>query len=219
MMVFIYVMQVSIVVPLLVAWRRWPQLPAEVRLLSVYCVLSAICSLGGQTWNHWLANNYGFIVGFNIGKTVLLALVYYRVLTNRLLRRLVPATTVAMLLLVAAIGSYNMDRAVDISRILQCALLSGYALVYLEQELHQPRIPAAHNPIWLLSVGQLMYSAITISAFSLDYLSRTAEDQTYKYIFIALGGIVFNVFLTLAVARAQRASGPVAIPASQLSAG
>lgn len=208
MMVFIYVMQVSIVVPMLVAWRRWPQLPAAVRLLGAYCVLSAVCSVGGQTWARWLPNNYGFVVGFNVGKTVLLGLMYYRTLTNRLVRRLVPATTLAMLLLVAAVGIYSMDRAVDISRILQCALLAGFALAYLEQELHQPRLPVARNPIWLLSVGQLLYAAITVSAFSLDYLSRTVEDQTYKYIFVALGGIVFNLFLTLAFARAQRADSP-----------
>ena len=45
-----------------------------------------------------------------------------------------------------------------------------------------------------------------MTAFSLDYLTVTAQEETGKYILIALAGLVFNGFLTLAFLRDHAAS-------------
>ena len=216
MISLITVMQVSIAVPMVVAWRRGRHFTPAVRLASWYVYLSALSSFGGSVlYPAWLSSNYGVLVGFNVGKILLFGTVYHLALTGPVARRLVLVGTVAAVAGVAAVVPYGMSLVVDVSRVVQCALLAAFALCYLNQRLDERSLtPFAHNPVWLLSVGQLLYSGITVGAFSFDYLSRTAADQTWKYIVVAIGSLSFNWFLTLALLRARR---PGAVPRPQLA--
>ena len=56
---------------------------------------------------------------------------------------------------------------------------------------------------------QQLFSALTVTAFSLVYLDQSAGAGEFKYLFLSLGGLVFNWFLTLAFLRATRPASAV----------
>ena len=208
------VMQASIVVPMAVVWGRRRHFARPVKLLSWYVYLSLGAVVASRLlYPGLLPNNYGFLIGFNLGKIGLFAGVYRQVLTPGR-RRLVGVATGLALVGAAGAIAYDLDLAVTVCRVAQCAVLAGFALVYLDQTLGRPAggPPPAHDPLWLLSVGQLLYSAGTVTAFSLDALSKTAYDQAPKNLFIAASGLVFNCFLTLAYLRARPDAYPTASP-------
>ena len=225
MTIMITVMQLSILVPMLVVWRRRREFPPSVKLLSWYVYLSAFCALGVRLIVP--NDNSLFLIGFNLGKIVLFATVYYGMVESARMRQLVLITTlVALVVCIGLTGSgffiHSFDLAVVVSRVMQSAVLAAFALVYLEQMLGPSnKTPLLRDPIWLLSVGQLLYSAGTVTAFSLDYLSETQYDQAPKYMMVAVIGIIFNVFLTLAFLRAktapQRPVGNNAPPVNQFA--
>lgn len=198
-------MQASILVPMVVVWRRKRHFTPAVKLLSWYVYLSAVAALGPRLlYPAVFATNYGFICGFNIGKILLFGAVYYKVLQQARIRQLVLVVAILSAVVLVGLYPYNTLLTITLSRVVQCTILAGCALLYMEQLLSQRT--AGHNmhdPLWLLSVGQLLYSAGTVTAFSLEYLSVTIYDQTWKYCFVALSGLAFNYFLTLAFLRAQ----------------
>lgn len=201
------VMQLSILVPMLVVWVRRREFPPAVKVLSWYVYLSAFCVLGLRFFAP--NDNSLYLICFNVGKIALFATVYYKMVASARMRQLVLITTLAALavcigLTGSGLFTHSFDLAVVVSRVTQSAVLAAFALVYFEQMLsHSNKVPYARDPIWLLSVGQLLYSAGTVTAFSLDYLSRTKYEQAPKWIFISIIGIIFNVFLTLAFWRAK----------------
>ena len=205
------VMAISILVPMVVVWRRSRHFQPPVMLLRWYVYLSVASAAGSRfLYPAYFDTNYGFNVAFNLGKIALFCAVYYPVLRPTIARRILTATTLAVLLGVIGFISLNgiqTHLAVDISRVAQCAVLAGFALAYLDQKLALTAAgpPAARDPLWLLSVGQLLYSAGTVTAFSLDYQTVTRHDQTPKYIIVAFAGLIFNAFLTLAFLRAKPA--------------
>ncbi len=218
MSLLMYIMQASILVPMVVVWFRWRHFSAPVRLLSWYVYLSLIGSALGNLLTKVMSNNYPGTIFFNTGKIVLFGAVYHQLLSLPRWRRLVLISTGATLVGIVCFWSTELSGLYlmsAISRVAQCALLAGFAIIYLEQTLNRSvPIQGSADPFWLLSVGQLVYSAATVTAFSLDYLSLTETDQIYKYILIALAGLVFNFFLTLAFIRAHRyaPSPPPRIP-------
>ena len=203
------ILQLSILVPMVVIWLRKSEFLPAIKLLSWYVYLSAFCALGG----HYTENtpNALFIIGFSTGKIALFGAVYYMVLESARMRQLVLITTltaVASCIGLAGVGCITdfFDIGIAVSRMAQSAVLAAFALVYLEQMLGRANVVSlSRDPIWLLSVGQLLYSAGTVTAFSLDYLSKTQYEQAPKWIFISVIGIIFNVFLTLAFLRARNA--------------
>ncbi|MDB5234605.1 MAG: hypothetical protein JWR44_1598 [Hymenobacter sp.] len=218
-------MQASTLLPMAVVWWRRAHFSAPIRRLSWYVYLSVACSLGSHLYPYLLPNNYGFIIAFNTSKIALFGAVYYLVVTSEQMRRLIMLGSVAALVAVGFVISYDLQLAIAVGRVGQCALLAAFALIYMEQTLGRPEVDAepgftSRSPMWLLSVGQLLYSAGTVTAFSLDYLSLTAYDQTSKLFFIIAAGLVFNAFLTLAFLRDRRSdytTGTVRIsPSGQL---
>ena len=217
-----YAMQASILIPMAVVWRQRRHFSPAVRLLSWYVYLSLGCVLALQLYPRYLPNNYGFLVAFNAGKIALFGVVYHRVLRGRARQVVVAATGAALVAALAAVA-YNLSAAVAIVRVVQCAVLAGFALLYLEQRLGNPGArPATRDPLWLLSVGQLLYSAGTVTAFSFTtHVGATKHEIAVKFLFVSISGLVFNCFLTLAFLRARtgpaRQPAPAATPASQLA--
>ncbi|GAA3963536.1 hypothetical protein GCM10022407_07770 [Hymenobacter antarcticus] len=200
-------MQLSILVPMLVVWLRRRDFPPAVKILSWYVYLSAFCVLGIRFFAPY--DNSLYLIYFNVGKIALFATVYYKAVESVRMRQLVLITALAALavcvgLTASGFFTHSFDLAVVVCRVVQSAVLAAFALVYLEQMLgHGTTAPVSRDPIWLLSVGQLLYSAGTVTAFSLDYLSRTPYEQAPKSMIVAVVGTIFNVFLTLAFLRAK----------------
>ncbi|MDO7849546.1 hypothetical protein Q5H92_24500 [Hymenobacter sp. M29] len=211
--------QASVIVPMMVVWWRRRHFSPAVKLLSWYVYLSAFCSLGiNFLYPAVFATNYGFLIGFNVGKTLLFGAVYYQVLHSAGARRTVQMALLGTVVCVAAMFAHSALLGVSGGRIMQCLVLAGFAMLYMEQTLNSP--PKKHimqDPFWLLGLGQLLYSAGTVTAFSLDYLSKTVYDQNWKYPVVALFGMGFNYFLTLTFLRAKHrdASTTAPVPAEQ----
>lgn len=142
---------------------------------------------------------------YNCGKLALLGAVYYQVLTRPSVQQLVLALTATALLGMLPIICYDAKLAVTVSWVAQRTLLAGFALLYLEQHSAQPAAGAAtHDTLCQLGIGQLLFSALTVTTFSLMYLDQLAGTSEFKYLFLSLSGLVFNWFLKLAFLRATR---------------
>ena len=205
------VMQTSILVPMAVVWLRRRQFSAAVQRLSWYVYLSLATSIGAWLGAIYLHYNLGFLVAFNLGKIALFGMVYYQVLALPWARRLVAVATVVAVVGAATVMGYDGFLAMKMSRVAQCALLAGFALLYLEQSLGRTAPgPATHDPIWLLSAGQLLYSAGTVTVFSLES-AHLLQYGSITYFIMALSGLAFNGLLTLAFWRA-RPTSPAPLP-------
>ena len=204
------VLQASTVVWLLVVWQRKRHFSGPLRRLSWYVYLSLGCSVWGQLHPLLFATNHWSIITFNLGKIALFGAVYARVLTAPLARRLVLATTAGALVFSLSFLGFGTSLLITVSRVVQGAVLAAFALVYLEQSLAQPGSgpKGAHDPLWLLSVGQLLCSAGAVTSSSLDYFSKTVHDQLWNFVVIIIVGMVFNAFLTMAFWQAGRRRQP-----------
>ena len=221
------VMQLSILAPMLVVWLRRQEFPPAVKVLSWYVYLSALCTVSIWLISTKMHDNSLALIGFNVGKIALFGVVYSLVMDSMRVRRLVQGTTLVAVaicvgLTLAGLFAHSFDIAVVMSRVVQSAVLAAFALGYLEQCLSRVNtVPVSRDPIWLLSVGQLLYSAGTVTAFSLDYLSKTGYEQAPKWVVISVIMISFNGFLTLAFLRAKPAPALAAdgdtSPASQFA--
>ncbi|MBH8567698.1 hypothetical protein KB206_02305 [Microvirga sp. STS02] len=199
------VMQFSILVPMVVVWARRRNFSPPVKVLSLYVYISAFFALSARLSAIYLHNNLLFLIGFNVAKVLLLVAVYRLVLTAPRTRRLLAIATLAGLGIVAASFVLGLPRAVTVSRVVQCALLAGFALAYLEQGLNRTDNRRFNgDPIWLLSVGQLIYSAATVSTFSIEIVTlfKGSIFNTFSALSFSLASLVFNYFLTLAFLRA-----------------
>ena len=198
----LYTMQVSVLVPMVIVWRR-RQFPTPVKILSWYVYLSAFCALSAKLGAIYLHHNLFFLIGFNVGKVLLFAAVYSLAMPTW--KRVLKWTTILGLVIVGSTMQYDMILALNVARVVQCALLAGFALLYMDFSLtHADAPPGSQNPYWLLSVGQLVYSAGTVTGFSLDWIGQYSPFfMQLEMICVALSGFVFNYFLTLAFLRAK----------------
>ncbi|MBU6122758.1 hypothetical protein [Hymenobacter siberiensis] len=199
-------MQFSILVPMVVVWWRRQHFSPAVKVLSWYVYISAFFALGARLSGIYLHNNLFFLIGFNVTKVLLFAAIYRMVLTAPRMRRVLAVATLVALGIVAASFALDTARTVTVSRVVQCAVLAGFALVYMEQGLNRiGNYKFSHDPIWLLSVGQLIYSATTVTAFSIGFVALFRGDIFDKMsaLSFSIGGLALNYFLTLAFLRAK----------------
>lgn len=194
-------MQVSILVPMVVSWRRQRSFTAPVRLASKYVYLSAISVIIGKLAAHYLHNNLLVLVGFNMGKMLLFTAVYAQVLLPGRAHTLLRWSVVLVLCCMAGMLFYDWKVAANAARVMQITVMAGYALVYLDQTLHPDnKVLNTHDPIWLLSVANLLYAAFAVTAANIGVFF---PDETYYFSFICLASLSFNCFLTLALLRAR----------------
>ncbi|GAB3580220.1 hypothetical protein [Hymenobacter daeguensis] len=194
-------MQVSILAPMLVTWWRGRSFAPPVRLVSKYVYLSAASVIIGKLAAHYLHNNLLILVGFNMGKMLLFAAVYKQVLLPGRAHTLLRWSVALVLCIAAGLLLYDWKVASNAARIMQITVLAGYALVYLDQTLHPAnKLFNTYNPIWLLSVANLLYAAFAATAANIGIFS---PDSAYYFAFICLASLNFNGFLTLALLRAQ----------------
>jgi hypothetical protein len=198
-------MQLSILVPMVVVWRRQAQFPPAVRLLSWYVYLSLLSVIAARSAEFMHQSNLLILTAFNFSKILLFLGVYYMVLQQQVVRQtLAVLTALGLLAGVAIFGWLDTSFLLTFSRTLQCALLAAFALAYLEQLAREP--PAGqlrNNPFFLVSVGQLFYSAGTIIFFSFGLAKLTYAQNKIYFGIVAIVGLFFNALLTLAFLRAK----------------
>ena len=148
-------------------------------------------------------------MAFNAGKILLFTAVYFQVLQLRWVRWLFVGLAAAGLLGGVYVGlRQDMGFMMTYFRTLQCGLLAALALAYLEQLSREPPMGRLRqNPLLLLSVGQLVYSAGTVVLFSLDLTKASVAQNKIYFGIVAVAGLIFNYLLTLAFLRA-RPDGP-----------
>jgi hypothetical protein len=203
--VLMRLMQLSILIPMVVVWRRKNQFPKPVQDLSWYVYWSAFSVVGALAYPRFIPTNYPFITGFNAGKILLFAIVYFQVLHSQRQRKWVVGLAAAALVGIVGVAAYDLHLSTSVSRVTQCAMLAGFSLLYLNQFTYERSgLRVRKDSIALLSLGQLLYSAGTVTAFSFEHLSRTTAEQSPKYIFVAISGLVFNYFLTRAFLAANK---------------
>ena len=212
------IMQISIVVPMVVVWRRRQHFAPAVRLLSGYVYLSTVSS--SLLWLlrflytafHWNTVNWAVILCFNDGKILLFALLYAKSFEWRRTGQvvlLIAVATVAVGFLVwpasFIVVSPNLDNHSTYARLAQCVVLAGFAMLYMERFSRRGSLQAPmQDPLYLLSIGQLLYSAGTVTTFSYSMLYMdTRSHQLSIFTFVGIMGLVFNYLLTLAFLRAQ----------------
>jgi hypothetical protein len=197
-------MQVSILVPMVVTWARQRNFTPPVRLVSKYVYLSAISVITGKLAAYYFRNNLLVLVGFNAGKMLLFAAVYAQVLAPSRAHSLLRRSVVVVMCIAAGLVWYDWRIAANAMRVMQITVLAGYALVYLDQMLHpKNKIFNTYDPIWLLSVANLLFAACAITAANLGVFFSGPDVEIRYFVFIALGSLIFNCFLTVALLRAQ----------------
>jgi hypothetical protein len=204
-----WLMQLSIIVPMVVSWQRWRQFSPPIRLLSWYVYLSAL-SVVAARWAEWTHHsNLAYLMAFNTSKILLFTAVYFQVLQLRWLRWLFVGLVALGLLGGVYVGlRQEMGFMMTYFRTLQCGLLAALALAYLEQLSREPPVGRLrHNPMFLLSVAQLVYSAGTVVFFSLDFTKASVAQNKIYFGVVAISGLIFNYLLTLTFLRA-RPNGP-----------
>lgn len=202
--------QASPLIPL-AFWLYRRQLRAALLPLVLYAGLS----LGNNILGYLLAPPLQpwRDIAFYLLKAILLATAYYQGLHRPTARYSVAGLAIALIFSTLAgiipPDDAHLHWAASYARLGQCAVLASFALTYLEQLLSTTTVfDLSRDPLFLLSVGQLLYSALTVGFFSL--LSRPTTEMTAEIGagLLTLGRIIFLTFLTLAIYYGNRASPP-----------
>jgi hypothetical protein len=152
----------------------------------VYLSALGVVAARWAEWTHH--SNLLYLIAFNACKILLFTAVYFQVLQLRWVRWLFVALTAAGL----REGIYvslqqEMGFMMTYFRTLQCGLLAALALAYLEQLSREPPVGRLRqNPMFLLSVGQLVYSAGTVVFFSLDFTKASVAQNKIYFSFAAI---------------------------------
>jgi len=202
-----WVSQLSIVVPLVIAWRRRAFFTPAVRVLSWYVYLSLFTSLALQIGRHLLHVNNPVQHLYTLLKTLLFSHMYYLALQRPWHRQLVYWLTIGFVVFAALDAFYfeGLMRYNSYSRALQSLLLIGFAMLYFEQMLRELRVPRLErDSLFLASVGLVIYSAGTGMLFVLtNNFNEDLSMLTLAFDTVFLLNIIFNGLLTLAFSRAE----------------
>lgn len=197
-----WLMQVSVLVPLLVCWRNWPALAAPLRRLAWYfplSIASVVVARGlAYAWAlGYQMNNYPPIILFNTGKIVVLGWALRQALRDQGARR-IAGTILALGLATIAVGLLGLPliAMTTVARLAQCVVLAVVALAYLEQLSRSPDEALNEDPYFWLSTGQLVYSATTVVAISLMELENNKLFSDFTFLFISVAGLFQNFTLT-----------------------
>ncbi|GGF19706.1 hypothetical protein [Hymenobacter cavernae] len=202
-----WVSQLSVVVPMVVAWRRQAFFTPVIRVLSSYVYLSLFTSLALQLGRYIFHLNNPVQHLYTLLKTLLFSRVYYLALRRRWHRQLIFWLTAGFVLfaLLDAVYLEGLIKYNSYGRAVQSLLLIGFAMLYFEQMLRELRVSRLEqDPLFLTSVGLIIYSAGTGMLFVLtNSFNEDLSVLTLAFDTVFLLNIAFNVLLTLAFLRAK----------------
>ncbi|GAA3944776.1 hypothetical protein GCM10022406_28750 [Hymenobacter algoricola] len=171
------------------------------------CLLSLLSEIG----SHVFRNNIAYQHLIPLAETLVLGWAYWHALYAPRTRRFLLAALGLFVLVFSAESWYwqGFWQGENVyAHTVQTFVLLAFALLYFEQllrELHTIRIE--HDPLFLVSVGVMLYYAGTLMIFLLEAgMQRLHQsDQIWTmYIVQEVLLIVFNGFLTLALWNANR---------------
>ncbi|TGE29671.1 hypothetical protein [Hymenobacter metallicola] len=193
-------------IPLVVGIWRWKSLLTVYRPLVWFAIVPG-CLLNGllaEIGRHILHNNIFFLQLATIGETLFLGWAYHYAFHSSFARKVLAGGALIFLATYFIEAFYINDFGVgqDIyTHVVQSLLLVGAAVAYFEQTLRELRnIDLGEDPMFMVSVGSILYYAGTLMVFVLESQMQSQPDliwTMYMIQFILL--IVFNVFLTIAI--------------------
>ncbi|WP_324671757.1 hypothetical protein [Hymenobacter sp. GOD-10R] len=202
-----WVSQLSVLVPLAIAWRRRTLFAPTVRVLFWYTYLSLFTSLALQIGRHLFHLNTPVQHLYTLLKTLLFGRMYYLALRRPWHRQLVYGLTLGFAGF-AALDAFYLEGLTHFNsygRAVQSLLLIGFAMLYFEQMLRELRVSRLEqDPLFLASVGLVIYSAGTGMLFVLiNNFRESLSALTLAFDTVSLLNIAFNVLLTFAFLRAH----------------
>jgi hypothetical protein len=201
-----WVSQLSVLVPLAIAWRRRALFTPAVRVLYWYVYLSLFTSLALQIGRYLFHLNTPVQHLYTLLKTLLFGRMYYLAFRRSWHRQLVRVLTLgfAGFAVLDAFYLEGLTHFNSYGRAVQSLLLIGFAMLYFEQMLRELRVSRLEqDPLFLVSVGLVIYSAGTGMLFVLiNNFTESLSVLTLAFDIVSLLNIAFNVLLSLAFLRA-----------------
>ncbi|UOQ74575.1 hypothetical protein [Hymenobacter cellulosilyticus] len=205
--------------PLAIGLRRWRVLLPAYRPLVWFvlvpgCLLNALLAeLGRHIWH----NNVLILQLATVGETLCLGWTYYYAFHSERGRRVLLACVGLFLALyIAEAFFYHVATSGPpiYTHIAQSVLLVGAAVAYFEQTLRELRnIDLSEDPIFMVSVGSILYYAGTLMVFILESKLQDQPDLIWiMYIIQFILLIVFNVFLAIALWNGDQPAEYTAAP-------
>ncbi|PJJ59149.1 hypothetical protein CLV45_0564 [Hymenobacter chitinivorans DSM 11115] len=194
-------------IPLGIGIYRWKFLLPTYRPLVWFALIPGALLNGAlaEYGRHVLHNNIIFLRLATVGETLLLGWAYYYAFHSGR-SRFVLLAGLGIFLGLASLESSNFAEHFFISyssfiHLVQSVLLVGAAVAYFEQTLRELRnIDLGQDPIFMVSVGSILYYAGTLLVFISEMRLQDQADIIWiMYIIQFVLLIVFNTFLAIAL--------------------
>ncbi|UOQ74574.1 hypothetical protein [Hymenobacter cellulosilyticus] len=194
-----------VLLPLGLAFWRWPRLPPALRIMTGYLVFTETIMLASSLidlyWPAWSSSIWHL---FTLVQTLLFLRIYYLTLTSLKIRRFIPGlalvfTAFALLDSLYLEGLHQMNAY---THVLQSALLIGLALLYFEQlltELHVIRLE--QDPLFLVSSAVVLYFSGTVLLYVfVNKFSSPADYASHQVIYTLNAMVNLIQYLLFALA-------------------
>ncbi|TGE25474.1 hypothetical protein E5K00_09870 [Hymenobacter aquaticus] len=206
-------------IPLSIGLRRWPTLQPVYRPL-VWLVLISGCVFNGvlaELGRHVWHNNIIFLQLGTVTETLFLGWAYFHAFHSVRGRRVLLAALGLFLLtyLLEAFAIHSFSQGQDTyTHVAQSILLVAVAVAYFEQTLRELRnIALSQDPMFMVSVGTILYYAGTLMVFVLEGPLQSQPDLIWTmYIIQFILLIVLNCFYSLALWYGHRQPAPEQLP-------
>ncbi|PJJ59148.1 hypothetical protein [Hymenobacter chitinivorans] len=194
-----------VLLPLGLAFWRWPRLPTALRMMASFLVFTEIImlvsSLQELYWPAWGNSIWHF---FTLVQTLVFLRIYYLTLTSPTIRRLLPALAVVFtgFALLDSLYLEGLHQMNAYTHVLQSALLIGLALLYFEQllnELHVIRLE--QDPLFLVSTAVVLYFSGTVLLYVfVNKLSAPTDSASHQVIYTLTAMVNLIQYLLFALA-------------------
>ncbi|MCB2377676.1 hypothetical protein LGH70_08795 [Hymenobacter sp. BT635] len=201
-----------VLIPLGLAFWKWPRLPKTLRLMTGYLVftelilvVSSLINLYWPTWSNALWHL------FTLVQTLLFFRVYYLTLSSKHIRVFIKVLAVGFTLFALADSLYweGLHQVNSYTHVLQSALLIGLALLYFEQLLNELHVThLEQDPLFLVSTAVVLYFSGTVLLYVfVNKLSAPADYASHQVIYTlnAMVNLIQYVLFALAFWYAGRA--------------
>lgn len=209
--VLYYLAHISVLGPLLVGLWRWHVLPKMfqpvVWCCTMWAVLIPFAEYAAYAWHY----NVAFWHVMRVLEGLLLGYAYYLALRapalRQALRWLAPAFVVLALADSLVLSGWWKLNIYTIA--VECTGLIALALLYFEQVLHELRnMDLRQDPMFVLSVGVLVYFAGTVTLF---VLQRDVQDLQQLDLMLLINSVM-SLLLSYTVGRALWLAGRASNP-------
>ncbi|TGE25475.1 hypothetical protein E5K00_09875 [Hymenobacter aquaticus] len=200
-----------VLVPLGLAFWKWPRLAPALRLMTVYLVFAELILLASSIVElYWPAWNNGIWHLFTLVQTLLFFRIYYLTLSSRNIRLLIQGLAAGFTVFALADSLYleGLRQVNSYTHVLQSALLIGLALLYFEQLLNELHVThLEQDPLFLVSTAVVLYFSGTVLLYVfVNKFSAPADYASHQVIYTlnAMVNLIQYVLFALAFWYAGR---------------